>query len=130
MTMRFDWTPSNRPAQLRAALEATRQKVIHATADGIRQRAPHPNIADAVRTDADAVHVDHRAAWFWEVGTSLHMPPVGPMIDWALSVGKTRREAYAVARAGVQLPRTPYIAPSVKAALRGIPASVRAMWGH
>jgi hypothetical protein len=126
--MRFEWRRG--PAEMRATLTELRWAALELIGAGIRARAPHPHIAEAVVVTRTAVRIDHRAAWFWETGVARHIPPVGPIIEWAESVGKTAREAYAVARAGVQLPARPYIGPAIRDVMHLIPAKLRELWGH
>lgn len=99
--------------------------------DEIRRRAPHPSIADTVIVQRSQVKIFHPAAWFWERGVSMSWrgPPAG-LVEWARAHGKNLREAFAVARAGINIPASPYIEPSVAAGLARVSTRFREIWGH
>lgn len=128
VVFKIDWRRG--PRELKASLMETRHRVIREMAEQMRERAPTDSIKAAIRhSDTPAqIRIDHPAARFWETGVERHMPPVSAIIPWALSIGKTIREAYAVARAGVSLPRRPYIQPAVKRVMKTVPKRFRDIW--
>lgn len=99
----------------------------------IERTAPHESIRRSVRASRARVIIDHPAAWFWEVGWTLPAYPVtkGPparLVVWGASRGKSLREAFAVARAGITVPAQPYITPAIAKVLSQVGATFRSIW--
>lgn len=100
------------------AVEASRQALLDRVVREVRSRA-HPNVAATVRRTPKGVVIDHPAANFIEHGARPHEPKRGPLVEWAISIGKGRRAAYAIARsiAARGVPAQPFYKPGIEAAL-------------
>lgn len=129
IVFKIDWRRG--PKELRGALGEVRRQLMVDIGDEIRRRAPHPSIASSVVVQRSQVKIFHPAAWFWEKGINMSWqgPPAG-LVAWAKSRGKTLQEAFAVARAGVNIPASPYIEPAIAGAVSNVSRRIREIWGH
>ncbi len=131
-TFRFkfqiDWRRG--PKELRVALKKLRSRALREIAKSVRANAPHPSIAQSVRVSASQVRIDHPAAAVFEFGAKPHFPPLGPIREWAISVGKDPDSAFPVARAISRrgLPEQPYIRPAIESAMTRVPQWLREIW--
>ena len=135
---RIDWRRG--PKELRAALGKVRRKLIRELAREIKSNAPHPSVAASVSHTKATVTIAHRAALIFEFGAAPHFPPLGPIREWAISVGKDPKEAYAIARsiAGKGLggkrggrggfEAQPYIFPAIETVTKDVPRWMREIW--
>ena len=135
---RINWRRGSR--ELRAALREMRIKLLKEIAAQIVSNAPHPSIARSVKQTPAQVAVEHPAAVIFEFGAEPHFPPLGPIREWMLSVGKDPKDAYVIARsiAGKGLggqrggrggfEAQPYIRPAIETSVKMVPGWMRDIW--
>lgn len=117
---------------MRAALRELRIRALGDIADEVRRNAPHPSLAASVSQTAAQVVIAHPVAAIWEFGVEpgQGFPPVDRIGDWAIGVGKSRDEAFPIARAIQRrgLPEHPYIRPAIETAMDRVPGHMRDIW--
>ena len=125
----IDWRRGSK--ELRVALDEMRGKVLQEIGDQVRDNAPHPSLAAAVTVSASQVTINHPAALIFEYGMSAgKMPPVGPLKEWALKVGKDPNDMFAVAM-GIKakgIEAQPWMEDAVAAGLETAPEWMRRIW--
>lgn len=126
--VQIDWRRG--PRQMKRALDRTRGKFLREVEREMRRKAPMSVKSTISRTAAQVV-VGHAAARFIEAGVPVGtMPPLGPLREWAKSVGKDPHDAFPVARwiKSHGVAARPFIKPAIELALSHVDDEFRRIW--
>jgi len=128
MRVRINWRRG--PRQLRIALDRARDEFLTTVESEARSAAPS-GVKNTIKRTAAQVRVDHPAAAYIEFGQEEgSMPPLGPIAAWAVSVGKSAREAFPIARAirDRGRPARPFFVPAIEKALNEVEREFVQIW--
>jgi hypothetical protein len=115
--------------------DAVRRDTVRELAEVIRRNVGDEGIAAAVKTDLRryVVEIDHPGAIQRDTGLPPGtFPPVDLIADWAVKVGKSRADAFKIARAIFRrgIPAKPYLAKSIKEAIDRVENIFHTAWNR